>query len=142
MSSPSTPRSRSEPSWYDDSASGIVDILSLLNITMEPAPAAAVYAPGPNAYDSFNEARIAELSAAAENGTVTIDLRETGWTTLKREVFEAAARRGDVTIVILYQQWGRDCTLTIPAGTDFSALFEAQFLEVSQLPALLHLSAL
>ena len=100
-----------------------------------------VYNAGPNAYDSFNEARITELSAAAENGTVTIDLRETGWTTLKREVFEAAARRGDVTVVILYSQWGQDCTLTIPAGTDFSALFEAQFLEVSQLPALLHLSA-
>ena len=113
------------------------DILSLLNITLEPAP--AVYDALPNAYDSFNEARITELSAAAENGTVTIDLRETGWTTLKREVFEAAARRGDVTVVILYSQWGQDCTLTIPAGTDFSALFEAQFLEVSQLPALLHL---
>ena len=115
------------------------DILSLLNITLEPAP--AVYDALPNAYDSFNEARIAELSAAAKNGTVTIDLRETGWTTLKREVFEAAAKRGDVTIIILYTHWGQDCTLTIPAGTDFSALFEAQFLEVSQLPALLHLSA-
>jgi len=46
-----------------------------------------------------------------------------------------------VTIIILYTHWGQDCTLTIPAGTDFSALFEAQFLEVSQLPALLHLSA-
>ena len=129
-----------EPSWYDDSASGIVDILSLLNITLEPAP--AVYDALPNAYDSFNDARIAEFSAAAENGTVTIDLRETGWTTLKREVFEAAAKRGDVTIIILYTHWGQDCTLTILAGTDFSALFEAQFLEVSQLPALLHLSAL
>ena len=84
---------------------------------------------------------LSEKTAAAENGTVTIDLRETGWTTLKREGFEAAARRGDVTVVILYTHWGQDCTLTIPAGTDFSALFEAQFLEVSQLPALLHLSA-
>jgi hypothetical protein len=130
----------SDSTAYDDSAY-FAGILSLLNITMEPSTPGAVYNAGPNAYDSFNDARIAELSAAAENGTVTIDLRETGWTTLKREVFEAAARRGDVTIVILYQQWGRDCSLTIPAGTDFSALFGAQFLEVSQLPALLHLSA-
>jgi hypothetical protein len=84
---------------------------------------------------------LSEKTAAAENGTVTIDLRETGWTTLKREVFEAAAKRGDVTIIILYTHWGQECTLTIPSGTDFSALFEAQFLEVSQLPALLHLSA-
>ncbi|MBQ3374745.1 MAG: hypothetical protein IJG40_16600 [Oscillospiraceae bacterium] len=123
---------------YDESAY-FADILSLLNITMEPAPAAG-YA-GPNAYDAFNDERIAELSSAAENGTVTIDLRSTGWTTLKREVFEAAARRGDVTIVILYRQWGRDYTLTIPAGTDFSALSGAQFLEVTQLPGLLGLSA-
>ena len=56
-------------------------------------------------------------------------------------VTKAAAKRGDVTIIILYTHWGQDCTLTIPTGTDFSALFEAQFLEVSQLPALLHLSA-
>ncbi len=130
----------SDSTAYDDSAY-FAGILSLLNITMEPSTPGAVYNAGPNAYDRFNDARIAELSAASENGTVTIDLRETGWTTLKREVFEAAARRGDVTIVILYTHWGQDCTLTIPAGTDFSALFEAQFLEVSQLPALLHLSA-
>ena len=127
-----------DPVYFDDAAY-FADILSLLSITMEPTAAATVYNAGPNAYDSFNSERISELSAASENGTVTIDLRSTGWTTLKREVFEAAARRGDVTIVILYQQWGRDCSLTIPAGTDFSALYEAQFLEVSQLPALLHL---
>ncbi|MBQ8075904.1 MAG: hypothetical protein IJ237_07960 [Oscillospiraceae bacterium] len=133
----------SDPAAYDDydDSAYYAGILSLLNITMEPSAPGSVYNAGPNAYDRFNDARIAELSAASENGTVTIDLRETGWTTLKREVFEAAARRGDVTIVILYNHFGRDYTLTIPAGTDYSVLYEAQFLEVSQLPALLHLTA-
>ncbi|MBQ3374754.1 MAG: hypothetical protein IJG40_16645 [Oscillospiraceae bacterium] len=131
-----------DPYYHGGQEQYFADILSLLDITMEPAATATGYNAGPNAYDSFYSDKIAELSSAAENGVVEIDLRQTGWTTLKRGVFEAAAARGDVTIIIYYNHWGRDYTLTIPAGTDLSAVTGgAQFLEASQLPALLGIQA-
>ena len=76
------------------------------------------------------------------SGVVEIDLRETGWTNLKRDIFEAAANRGDVTIVIYYRQWGQDHTLTIPAGTQLNdVVSQAQYLDVTQLGTLLNLRA-
>ena len=66
-----------------------------------------------------------------------IYIRDTGWTTLKRDIFEAAASRGDVTIIIYYRQWGKDYTLTIPAGTAYAdAMSQAAFIEVSRLGTL------
>ena len=80
------------------------------------------------------------VKSAPVNGVVEIDIRETGWTNLKRDIFEAAAARGDVTIIIYYRQWGQDYTLTIPAGTQLSdAVRRAQFLDVTQLASLLNL---
>ena len=114
--------------------------------TMAYSFASAAPAPAGNAvtttYDSFTAEKIAAVKTAPKDGVVEIDLRETGWTALKRDIFEAAAARGDVTIIIYYSHWGRDYTLTIPAGTALTAeMAGAQFLEVSQLPGLLGLSA-
>ena len=73
-----------------------------------------------NAYDLFIQRIIEEIRNADENGTVTIDVRGTGWESLKRDIFEAAAERKDATIIILYTHWTDDYSLTIPAGTNLS----------------------
>ena len=105
------------------------------------APAAPAGNAGPNAYDLFNSDRLNAINTAPANGTVVIDLRNAGWTTVTRELFEAAANRGDVNIVIYYRHWGNDFMLTIPAGTFFSAtLLEAQYLEASQIGDFIGLS--
>ncbi len=114
--------------------------------TMACSFASAAPAPAGNAvtttYDSFTAEKITAVKTAPKDSVVEIDLRETGWTALKRDIFEAAAARGDVTIIIYYSHWGRDYTLTIPAGTALTAeMAEAQFLEVSQLAGLLGLTA-
>ena len=131
-----------DPYYHGGREQYFADILSLLDITLEPAATATAYNAGPNAFDSFNAETIAAVKDAPADGVVEIDLRQTGWTTLKRDVFEAAAARGDVTIIIYYSQWGRDYTLTIPAGTDLSAVISgAQYLDASRLPALLGITA-
>ena len=104
------------------------------------APAAPAGNAGPNAYDLFNSDRLNAINTAPANGTVVIDLRNAGWTTVTRELFEAAANRGDVTLVLYYTQWATDYALTIPVGTDFSALSGAQFLYASQIGSLLGLT--
>ena len=105
-----------------------------------PAPAPAVVA-GPNAYEAYMLAMLEAVRSAPKDGTVVIDLRDTGWTNLKRDIFEAAALRGDVTIIILYDQWGTDYSLTIPAGTQLTEVVrEAQYLKVTQLGSLLGLT--
>ncbi len=107
-----------------------------------PATPAAPRATGTDAFDAFMQAKLAAVKAAPANGVVEIDLRETGWTNLKRDIFEAAANRGDVTIVIYYRQWGQDHTLTIPAGTQLNdVVSQAQYLDVTQLGTLLNLRA-
>ena len=103
---------------------------------------AASRATGTDAFDAFMQAMLAAVKAAPANSVVEIDLRETGWTNLKRDIFEAAAARGVVTIVIYYCQWGRDYTLTIPAGTQLNdVVSQAQYLDVTQLGTLLNLRA-
>ena len=107
-----------------------------------PATPAAPRTTGTDAFDAFMQAKLAAVKAAPANGVVEIDLRETGWTNLKRDIFEAAANRGDVTIVIYYRQWGQDHTLTIPAGTQLNdVVSQAQYLDVTQLGTLLNLRA-
>ena len=101
------------------------------------APAAQQQGNGTDTFDEFMREKVEAVKSAPKDGVVEIDLRETGWTTLKRDIFEAAVARGDVTIVIYYSQWGRDYTLTIPAATALTPeMAEAQFLEVSQLGSL------
>ena len=77
--------------------------------------------------------KVEAIRSAPKNGVVEIDLRETGWTNLKRAVFEAAVERGDVEIIIYYRHWGSDYMLTIPAGTAYAdAMAEAEFIAASQ----------
>ncbi len=107
-----------------------------------PATPAAPRAIGTDAFDEFMQAKLAAVKAAPANSVVEIDLRETGWTNLKRDIFEASATRGVVTIVIYYCQWGQDHTLTIPAGTQLNdVVSQAQYLDVTQLGTLLNLRA-
>ncbi len=95
-----------------------------------PAPPGPQVGSGMNAFELYMENIIEEIKNAEENGALIIDVRKTGWTSLKRGIFEAAAERRDLTIIILYTYQGADYSVTIPAGTDLSPVItSAQYLE-------------
>ncbi len=102
-----------------------------------PTPPASQVGSGMNAFELYMQNIVEEIKNAEENGVLIIDVRKTGWTSLKRDIFEAAAERSDLTI-ILYTYQGADYSVTIPAGTDLSPVIaSAIYLETHKIgPAL------
>ena len=57
-----------------------------------------------------------QIMEAPENGTVEVDA--TPWPGFQRRVFEALAKRPDVTLIVTVSVNGEAAKLTIPAGID------------------------
>ncbi len=84
--------------------------------------AVLAYTEVPNsAYAAF-QAETAEKIRKAQPGEVAIYTDR--WVSFNREVFEAIAGRLDVTVIINYQYFGEEYSLTIPAGTDVDVLMD------------------
>ena len=114
---------------YRDSYTG--DVQTVAYSVGFSAPAAPQGNTDP--FDAFMDEKVEAVKGAPKNGSVVIDLRETGWNNLKRDIFEAAVKHGEVEIIIYYRQWGKDFKLIIPAGTAYDdAMFEAEFIAASQ----------
>lgn len=77
-----------------------------------------------------------QIMEAPENGTVEVDA--TPWPGLQRRVFEALAKRPDVTLIVTASLNGEAAKLTIPAGLDLlSSIGKAKVIGFEDLGKLL-----
>lgn len=61
-----------------------------------------------------------EIGSAPQNGTASFDSGR--WYTFSDRVIGKLAERPDVTVVITFEYQHRSYRMTIPAGTDYTAL--------------------
>ncbi|MCR5577255.1 MAG: hypothetical protein K6F56_09630 [Oscillospiraceae bacterium] len=67
-------------------------------------------------YMGFIDSVVGKIAQAPENGTVEIDAGV--WQSYRTEVFQALAKRPDVTLKTTYKGAGGLMSFTIPAGAD------------------------